>query len=245
MKHAARGLTLTEVMIASTLAVVVIVIIGVLDMTRFRMQEDLRRHSPVGSEQGQAALAAFTLGKNLERADRINILSTGIAAAAPTGAVGFGNVQLRRVECAPAPVTPACLDNPASYHWDEYRRVGGALQYFANTQIPANCASPVILAREVTSLTFRYVNAAGPPPGGDPFAPDPADNNALRYELRWDNGLAGTDHRSRRFLSVVLSRAIAYSNVNAQGIGGPTDSGTGIAPVDSVNPLFAPPAACP
>ena len=241
MNNPRQGLTLTEILIASALAVVVIAGIGILDVTRTRMQLELEERSGMGSEEPQVALAAIRLGRSAELADRLVILETGIPGVQPTaaGAEGHGKVQLRYVDdgCQ----TTACLDDATSYHWDEYRWNGQTVEYFRDTQNAANCGTPVQRTRQVAAMTFRFKDEAPVPPGGDPFAPDLSDNDVLEFALRWDNTLSGADHKDHEFRGEAMTRAAPYSNVNA-GKTGPGDSGTGLAPDE---PAFTPPAPCP
>ena len=242
-----QGVTLTEVLIASALAVIVVIGIGALDVTRTRMEEKLRQDSGVLSERGQVALAALQMSRHLGRADRIRILETGILGVNPTsGGIDHGIIQIRYADVAgcPQPVAPSCLDNAATYHWDQYSLGSGSLVHYEDTLVngPPNCVGKV-LAQQVGSLTFRYQDVAQTPPGGAPFAPDESDNNIVEYAVRWDNGLTTPDHQDLVFRGEVDPRAIAYSDVNAELTPAEGDSGSGVAPA---TPAFDPPAApCP
>ena len=99
--------------------------------------------------------------------------------------------------------------------------------FYSHTE--ANCSSALILAPQISTLTFTYVNQAPPPPGGDPPVQD---NNLIAYLLTWDNGLAGPAQRTHDFPSMVTIRSSAYTNLQ-----------TGMQnPLLNISP---PPAECP
>ena len=76
-----RGLTLTELLIAASIAFLVIAGIGVIDISRIRTEVELRQRSGLSSEEGRAALAGVQLQKHLEDADRLNLISGGSPAS--------------------------------------------------------------------------------------------------------------------------------------------------------------------
>ena len=220
-----RGLTLTEVLVAATLGVVVIMGIGLVDVGRFRMGEDLRQRTGISAGQGDVALAAMHLTKNLERADRINLTAaSGIQIRVPS----------LQGACAVGIPASACFDDPNNFRWDQYRLTAGQVRYYSDTG--AGCGTLRVLTTQVTAMTFAYVNDyAGAPPGGEPPVQD---NNAVSYSLTWDNGLAGPQNRTQIFSGQAVARAVPYSNVNAAA---PGDSGSGL----STGGLPNPPALCP
>ena len=248
-----RGVTLMEVLVASTLAVLVVIGIGRMDVGRVQIVEDLRQRS-VASGIGyreETALALFHLSKHLEQADRINLVNTGIPAAIPfTGPPGVANLQVRIPVCPTSPPTPACYDVATSYRWDQYVRIGNELRFYENTAVgpPYLCSSMRVLARQITSFTIAFMDTAPAPPGGEPLPAPPfpllnrPDNNVLEFALLWDNGATPTP-LTQEFHSEVTTRGVAYSDVNADCAGpvGPCDSGTALAPAGVSNP----PPLCP
>ena len=216
-----RGMTLTEVLIASALGVVVIIALYAVDNARFRIYEDLRKRSAVGSET-YAALAALHIAKHLERADRLNIPSSGV-------------LQVRIPACAKLADPVACLNDPTKYQWDQYRLNAAAteLDFFINTG--AGCGTRTPLAGQITALSFTYKDEVTlRPPGGEPANQD---NNVVKYALTWANGPPRTG-RTHVFGSEVTSRAIPYSDVGVTG----NESGCGLLPC---GPPIDPPSVCP
>ena len=237
VKPASHGMTLTEVLVASALALVVVVGIGRLDVARFQIGEDIRRVS-VGRGIGhqETALAALHLSKHFEVADRLLLINSGVPGSPPFagGPAGFANVQLRIPVCPAVPPTPACYDVATSYRWDQFVRNGAELRYYSNTDT-AGCGNLRVLAREIGSFTLTLMDTATlPPPGGESFDPPaaPADNNVVEYALLWDNGAAPTP-LTHEFRGMVAARSVTYSdlNTNCAGPGGPCDSGTSLTDV--------------
>ncbi|MBI3010978.1 MAG: hypothetical protein HYY58_00595 [Candidatus Omnitrophica bacterium] len=209
-------MTLTEVLVATALAALVVIGLGTMDASRGRIQEDLRSRAGAMVAQTLPALSLVELAKSLERADRIVILSPG-------------DIQVRYVyQCPTNPPNPACFDDANNYRWEELRLRNGNLERLLSTA----CGTPEVLADQITSLTFQYKHEAASPPGGDPFAPDLSDNNAIEYVVTWSDG-----PRTHEFRGEVTSRAIPYSDVNASN----GDSGSGLAPAG----VSDPPPACP
>ena len=242
--HSAKegGLTLLEVMVASVIALFVLFGIGSMDVGRVRMENELRLRSSTSSEQGKVPLAALSLTKALERADRIRIIDTGITASTPFTTANLADIQIRTFDpttacgtgCTGAGVIPdpCCFDIPANYRWDEYKRDAGANEIWLYRDAAAGCVKRV-LAGEATEMTAEFRDQAAAPPGGDPAIGGQAgaDNNTIEFRIRWSNG---TD--SQDFKGQVTSRAIPYTNVGTS-LG---NSGWGQASSD-----IGPPASCP
>ena len=214
-----RGFTLTEVLVASLAAVIVMLGLVAVDLTRVRITEDLRARVGANPELERAALASVAITRQLELADRVNLdASTGL-------------LQMRTPVCPTVPPNSACLNSGANYRWDQYRLNAATqeLELYANTT--SGCAGKQVLAGQVASLAFQYLDEAGPPPGGEPF-PGGEDNNLVEFALVWSDGA-----RTQRFPGLVTLRAAAYTDLSA-GAGGPGDSGFGLAPpgVDDVPP---------
>ena len=215
-----NGFTLTELLVAMTLAALVAIGIGTVEGSRAKIEQEILQRSGLLSGQADVALAAARIAERLTAADRFNIDN------------GAGLYQFRvPVGCAGAAIPPpSCFDDPANYQWDQYKlNAGGALTLYTKTE--AGCATSRVLAKNVAALTLTYFDQASPPPGGDPPVQD---NNILQYSLTWDNGMLGANKRTRQFTGGVAGRAIPYSKVNS----GATDSGSGLAPILAI------PASC-
>ena len=216
-------MTLTEVLVASTVAVVVIIAITRFDVNRMRLEKELRERSGLFSEQHRLILAINQITIAIQQADRVTVL----------GILGHNTLQVRiPVGCSGAtPPDPSCFDNAADYQWDQYGVTTGELRWYQN--IGTGCNTPTVLAKEIALFGVSFTDQASPPPGGDPPGQD---NNLLWYTLRWDNGLTGSEQRAQEFQGHITSRAISYSNLN----GTATDSGSGLAPPGTGNPPGAP-----
>jgi len=162
MNSGARGLTLMELVVASVLAVVVVLGIGSIDVARVRMQEEIRQTSDAASPgRMEAALTMITIRRGFENADRINL-------------IGPSNLQIR----VPLGTT---FDAAGDYRWDQYKLVGNELRLYSG-----GCGSPKVLASQITNLSVAYQDVAAAPPGGEP--PN-QDNNVLSYSLAWSDGV--------------------------------------------------------
>src|SRR3989338_6369036 len=98
VKSGEQGVTLTEVLVASALAFLVMVGIGRLDVSHFLIADSIRQRSAqAGLGEQEAALAAIHLSRHLKTADRISLLNSGLPGVQPlpNGADGLANVQLR------------------------------------------------------------------------------------------------------------------------------------------------------
>jgi hypothetical protein len=245
--------TLTEVIVASALAVVVAMGIMMTDVSRFQMEQEIRTMAgPTVSGQQDPHQAAATvvmhLTKHLMRADRFVLINTGIPGERPSGAVNSADIQLRIPECPASPPSPSCFDAATTYRWHQYRLVGDELRFYLdthNTVLP--CSNVKVLSRQISEFTIAYLDTAPPPPGEDPFptppSPNLADNNIVAFRLKWDDG--GSPAQTHEFRGSAVFRSTPYSDVNADcagsGIaGGPCDSGTGLSPAGISNP----PSSC-
>ncbi|MBI2495740.1 MAG: hypothetical protein HYW10_04150 [Candidatus Omnitrophica bacterium] len=228
-------MTLTEVLVATALAALVVIGLGTMDASRSRMQEDLRSRAGAMVAQTLPALSLVEVAKSLERADRIVILDSGIDGVNPNAAAGTGDGKhkVRYVQCPTSPPDPTCFGDADNYRWEELRLRSGNLERLSN-----GCGTTEILADQIASLTFRYKDeAATPPPGGEPFdPPDLSDNNAIEYAVTWSEG-----SRTHTFRGEAIGRAIPYSDVNATLNASIGDSGLGLAPAG----ISPPPSTCP
>ncbi len=216
------GMTLTEVLVATTLAMVVLFGIVATDVARFRMGEDIRKRSSVISpERGNAALAVIHLAKHLERADRLDL-----------GATVAGLYQFRSpspIGCTQATL-PGCLDAAANYDWDQYRLNGTQLEF--NTDRGASgCVGWTTISRQIVGFTVQYKDESTVgPPGPEPL-PGNEDNNMAEFTIQWSDPSTGL---SQTFRGEVASRASAYTNApNA------------LAPTSPLTVSPPPAAACP
>ena len=138
MRRAERGLTLAELLIASTLAMVVMLGIMTMESGRSRMEGELHERSGLTSTQGEAGRATVVMANFLANSDRVKIVSPShIELRAPIGCWGAG---------VPA---PGCFDNPANYGWEQFKLNGTTLE-----QYQGNCGSMIVLARNITALAF-------------------------------------------------------------------------------------------
>lgn len=241
-----QGLTLTEVLVAAVLTISVIVGVGVIGRQRDAFMVQIRGATmPIGEEL-RPAIGVMGMARMLETADR--------AILPPVPANGW--LQLRvpspQGACAAAPYDTVCLDDPTNYQWLEYAYADTdadgtreTLELYTDT---ANgCAQRVTLSSRIASITFTYVNAAGPPPGGDPavaaFSPSPRDMNVVQYAVRWTGPLSGVvlvpPATGRTYTGTVTMRNMPYSD-NGAGTAGLTDSGLGL----TGSTVAPPPARC-
>ncbi len=208
------GMTLIEVMVSLTLAMIVLLAVTSIDVTRVRIHEELRDRSGIATpEHGEASLAALSIEKDIEQADRINIIADGIQVRIP---------DMTIAGCTGTVPDASCFDAAANYRWDQYRLDADQLLYYRGTQVA--CPTPTVLAEQIADLSFQYVNEAPAPPGGDPANQD---NNLLAYTVKWDNA----DGLSHEFQGVVSLRASAYTDVST-GLQAP--NGTDISPPPTV-----------
>ena len=196
----ARGMTLIEILTATTIALIVILAIGQVDVSRVRLSEESRQRSGVGLN---AAFAIAHMGRLLQEADLVNLLG-------PT------SLQFRRF--TGDPTAAGALDTPANYQWAQYQLADvnpadgtmDTIQFNDNTSAGCGAAEDSF---DATSLLMQYRDEAGTPPGGEPLGG--LDNNLLLITVNGD------------FTTEVVIRNGAYTNV-ATGLstaaGGPPGS---------------------
>jgi len=161
MSHHQRGVTLLEIMIASAIATVIMLGLGMIEGTRARVTEAVRQPLFVEPERKNAALAALRIAKSLEVSDRFNLV--------PVPAPGL--YQIRTTLCASS--TPGCFDIAGNYVWLQYRlntATGELRLYTIPTPPPGACPAPVVLAKEVTALNISSLN------------------NVVTYSVTWTSG---------------------------------------------------------
>ena len=211
-----RGVTLMELLVASTISLVVILAVGQIDVSRILLSQQARQTSTLGSE---AQLAMLQFVRDAQQADRINVLG-------PT------NVQLRipAGNCTPATGVPdpGCFDVAANYRWVQYTFVSPEIRFYDNTA-GGNCGVDRTF-HDISGFVVEYLPVAQAPPGGDPLVQD---NNVLRVQVTTANAQAAP----MTYEDTVTIRAGAYTNLNATSGG---DSGRGL---DATN-VSPPPGAC-
>jgi hypothetical protein len=205
-----------ELVVASTISVVVVLALGQVDVTRLLLSQRVRDTAQTNSE---ALFALAALVRDAQQADRVNVVSAS-------------DVQLRLPagNCVvPAGVPdPGCFDNPANYRWVEYKLAGTTVQFFDDTAGGACGVDRTFY--DITALSVAYVDAVTQaPPGGEPFAASQADSNVLQVQMTTAPSQTGD---AMTYTDVVTLRAGVYSNVNASG----SDSGSGLASAASVLP---------
>ncbi len=223
MKKMNRGVTLMELVVASTISLVVILAVGQLDVTRILLSEQVRQSAGPGSE-ARLAMAQFV--RDAQQADRVNVISET-------------DVQLRIPQpCADLACTctndvplPACLDAATAYRWVEYKLADTEIRLYDATGCGIN--QKFLDIKQPGGFAVEYLDAvAQAPPGGEPFSGSPDDNNVLSITVTTANPSA----QEMTYVNTVTLRAGTYTNVNASG----GDSGSGL----DVQGVSAPPPPC-
>ena len=216
-----RGITLVELVVASTLGVAAILALGQMDVARVKLFNELAQDRTKVEVSMEASVALDDILSDLKMADRIVLVAPGAGVSAK-------NVLIRIVEGED-------FDNPANYRWVQYRfdNEHQRLEYYNFT--PSH-ASDCTAAMEqgiphVKNFWVKYTDIASAPMGGEPF-PSGRDNNLVTVKIEPDAG-------SVRWGSTTVP-AIPYSNLNTQWSAERGDSGTGLALVS-----MDPPAPCP
>ncbi len=217
------GVTLTEILVAMTLVVIVVVGFSITDAGRVRMEKNLRDRAIPRIAQVKAALAVNQIAKQVTQADRIIILNSSTP----------GKMRLRQVTC-PEPIQPTCFTSGANFAWKEYRLNGTNNNVEVLPVTGVGCGSPTVLAESVSSLTFEFVDVSA-----CAFPSAPQDNNVVGYTLTWSEGPL-----QHQFVGEATSRLVACSNLSAT-FDVPTqtgDSGLGLAATGVSDP---PAVVCP
>ena len=236
----ARGLTLIELLVSLTVLVIVVLALGQVDITRFRME---KQASDLAVGTSEVSMALADMMTRLEQADRVKLISSGDG----TVGAGLANIQLRVPEpktdctsvnppscpvvctgCGGSVPPSCCFEIPANYRWAQYKHTGTTIAFYDNTQ--TSCGSPSTF-KSISGLTINFQDVATtPPPGGEPFpaGENAPDNNLLQVIVFGSGG-------SLTRQSGVTMRAGAYTNVNASTSSG-WDTGTGLAPSGVSNP---------
>ncbi len=230
------GLTLVEVMLASTLAVLVVIGIGQVDVTRVRMDEEIRKRSGVTSPNRlQASIAALQIAQHLERTDRLVLCQDGTSTApvgvaapctatanqfntdlffrTPIAGTSAATNQGSCTTCQSSLPDACCFDIGANYRWDEFRlnQSTGELKLYTNVNVDCSNVNKLVPC-EVASYVIQSRNdgtpasGAAPPTGTNLIAPN--NNNVLRYSIEWADA---TGH-SQVFPGEVTIRGAGYTN---------------------------------
>ncbi len=241
MKVSRRGQSLIEVLVVTAVTGIALFAMTTSNVSQFRAQSALSRREDLTSDQLPITTAVLRLVKDLERADRVNIVNTGWGGFAPVTAPNAADIQIRYTVRPAAPPDPTYFDNGANYVWVEYRRdplpLGTDVWYFG-----PGCTPKLKIARQIPIFRVIFETGIyGPPPPAPPGGAPGATSNMFDYDIWWDNGLAPPNQRTRKVFGRVTSLAFPYSDLNA-GINGVGDSGTSQAPSAAVG---APPLPCP
>lgn len=217
MRPMQRGTTLTELLAASTIGLVVLVTLGQMDVARVRMYEYIRHGSPSQPTNSEGGFALADILGDLKQADRVVLVDS----AAERDATGARSLLIR----APG---AGNLNNEGSYTWKQYTLNGDQIFRYDNMR----CAEPMAY-HGVSDFRVKYVDVAQPEPalGGDPFASQGKawDNNVVQVTVSYGTG-------TRKVWGVATIPAAAYTNLHAVCSGTECDSGDGLAPAQWTHP---------
>jgi len=179
-----RGVTLLELLIASSLGLVVLLALGQVDVTSIILGSHAKSLSTF---QAEAAFSMTHLARSLQQADRANLKSSS-------------NVQIRIP-------TGTSFDDPDNYNWVQYRYDSGSkeIRYFD----PASSCIVATRFRDIGSLDVHYLDESPPPPGDDP--PVPGDNNVLEFTV--SSTTDPQTNTTFTFTGEVTMRAGAYTGL--------------------------------
>ena len=179
-----RGMTLTEIMLASVMGLVVILAVGQVDLTRVRLMNAALR--PQATLLAAAGLTLDDMVKQLVRADRINLISPShiqirlseIDTSCP--AIGAG-CPIVCTGCTGAAPPSCCYDIPGNYRWVQYKLVNGGdspAPDTVNFYNEGDCTRDRYFGGFATSIKYDYEmtltilyrdESPAPPPGVDLF----------------------------------------------------------------------------
>ncbi|MBI4323622.1 MAG: hypothetical protein HY596_05045 [Candidatus Omnitrophica bacterium] len=156
-----RGVTLMELLLASSIGVVVLLAMAHVDVTRILVGRQAKDLSEI---QAEPAFALTHLARSIVRADRVNLISSS-------------NIQIR---IPPTTGTQADLNDPTKYAWVQYRHSGTEMEIQYSTTNPCSVAARF---RNISSLNIQYRDESTvPPPGGEPLGGP--DNNVLEMTVK-------------------------------------------------------------
>ena len=177
------GVTLVELLVAGTLALVVVLAIGQIDVTRILLGGRTRTAALTSSD---ADFALLHMARELEQADRISVVSSG-----PPN----GNIQFR------VPRGNA-FDSAGDYVWKQYRQTGTEIRFYD----PASSCTVALTFKDISQFAVWYIDESPAPPGGDP--PGQNDSNVLKLDTFWADPLG-----TRWYTGEVTIRSAAYTNI--------------------------------
>lgn len=221
-RRAARGMTLTEIIVTSALGLIVVLGATQLDVARTMME--LNIHQQMAAAQPDrfgAALASLKIAESLTRADRAVLSDLD-------GDSVYDALQVRVSDCDGSDT--ACGAWEERHRWEQYNldtaTTPWSLAYYASDHQPNSllyCGKHRALAQNITGLEFSFEDEeTAPPPGGEPdFSPNPPlgggeDNNMVRYAITWSDGV-----RTQTFKGEAMTRAQGYTNVTDGGLSDP------------------------
>lgn len=180
---------MTELLIASAIGFIVILVVGQTDVTRVLLAEQARGRA---TQYMEAVYAMNHMLKQLENADRVVLVQPGNNAAIVSPPPPMARIKFR---VPTSVIDSASADVVTNYTWKQYNFTGGPLNqvvFYDNTQ--SGCSNRKIVAflgvttptPGVPGVLIHYLNTAPAPPGGDPtginLAP-PLDNNVLGIDI--------------------------------------------------------------
>lgn len=194
-----RGVTLIEMVVVTTIMLLLAMSLGNLDALRLQIERRIRQR--VDPDHQQAALALLHITKTLELADRVNFIPAS------------KTYQIRRLVLQqPGVPYPGYFDMSYYYHWGQYTLVdvdSDAVYdelWFWNRPYMGGCGTKKVLAEHIVDLSMTFVDAEPvAPPGGETT---PLDNNVVEYMVTWGQG-----NRRREFRGMVTMRASGYTDV--------------------------------
>lgn len=206
MLNQTQGFTLTELLIGSSLVVLVIIGASRIDTTRLGLELAIHQETIKGQpNRFEAALGALLIAESLTRADLV-VLTNGGSPADPD------TLQVRYSTCDKGYRT--CFNTPDEYVWEQYALDGARLVQY-ESRPNATCSVRRDFGVEIVNLQFEHVDAESQdPPGGPPgFVPYPLDNNMVRYAVSWSDGV-----HSQTFGGVSMVRNWGYTDIPQGGL---------------------------
>ena len=229
-QHVQDGMTLMELLVASLIGFIIILAVGHIDVTRIRMSQDVRARVR-GS--GESSLALASIVKDLERSDRIRILTNacGVPGGGAPPLTAGSCVQIRIPEidtngpgggpgacpnCTtdPSP-NPCCLNIANNYRWVQYafRAASQTVDFYNDSGPVCNAGDLRQTFTDLTGFTVSFMDEAQAPLGalGTEPLPGGEDNNVVRVQVQWVNPVDPATPYSTT--SEVVLRATPYTNV--------------------------------
>jgi len=213
------GVTITELLVASTIAAVIALGLSTIESHRAQMQQALRRQAGLLSSKDEAAQAVLFLTRAIEQADRINIINPGtvqLRSFRPTV-----DTLVPPCACTTGSMDSCCFNIAGNYVWEQFSYDLPTKQVWWYRGTTTGCADMMRLADQMTAMTIQYQS-----PGLD----------MLQYDLLWDD----ENGESRAFRGSVYSQAVSYASESSEMVAA-GDSGFG-SDWSGVSP---PPPVCP